>query len=806
MSKENIPIIQNKLGNTLFFPSIKNEQFDYTLPLKASIHRFSKNRSEVSPSLFEYLCYKIAKRKYDLNELNNETAIITEKFLTSKTIKFNTEKINAIHKPYIFIPILNEKTQKWNAVLFINLERQIVQYMSGKNSEPIFAKIISSNYESDEDDVILNTTMDKLETAFNFTSPDNIQFEVDSINISDQPNTSIFLLNFIEGLICQPSDKIFEYIMKLYDQNCNNNLADGSNYFVSFNRENDIFNDLINTHQNEMVTFFSNNNININQQLVIENNIENEENNDKMEALINDHSEQMGLQNLQANQQKFGGENCFGIIQEVENESEDESEQISKLARSRVLEARDSIGSKSEAMEVKKNKIDENNKNNNEVELLTNNDKNNKSDFNYNEAENNENNENQTTDDYINVNNNPEEKNDEVIFYENQPEKSNEKIVDSKNNNFDDDNDKNEIQNNPKIVNEQKETQKENLLKNVENIVNKKKESNNKNTGTKITNQKLNPNNIQVNQDYTNIQTYISNSSRLNGNLNINSEKNNLNDEYVNLINIPEDDHSYPIPILNTNKSLVNLNTDNSVNTSKDEELSLSQLYNERKKYNTENEIKLSSSQLNENKLIDDRMYLEVKAGNELGGSYLKSKSDKDVCTFMEKNKVNNEKLRNKHSNKDLTKGKNVTKIHKNPNKNITPNLEKKPGNKKPRTQYRRKFITNNNRRTNNISGNKLNKDFNINNKLTQDENDNNERGFEKINKICESNELHDVNHELSIQQKRNAAKSKLKMPPRKNNSSLNQNNDEIDDFKLSLSRDLNCGCVGDFKNVCNIF
>ena len=199
MSNENDQNHPFKISNILYFSSIKNEQFDYTLPIKASITKFSNNRTEISPSLFEYLCFKIAKRKNDEKKLNNETAIISEKFLSSKNIKLNIEKLNAIHKPYILIPVRNEKTLKWNAVLFLNLERQIMQYMSGNNSEPIFAKIISSNYESDEDDIILNTTMDKLENAFNFTSPDNIQFEVDSINISDQPNTSIFLLNFIEG-------------------------------------------------------------------------------------------------------------------------------------------------------------------------------------------------------------------------------------------------------------------------------------------------------------------------------------------------------------------------------------------------------------------------------------------------------------------------------------------------------------------------------------------------------------------------------------------------------------------------------
>ena len=842
MSNENISNIpNNKLSNTLFFSSLKNEQFDYTIPLKANIHKFVKNRSEVSPSLFEYLCYKITKRKNDLNELNNETAIISEKFLTSKTIKFNTEKLIAIHKPYIFIPIRNENTQKWNAVLFINLERQIFQYMSGNNSEPIFAKIISSNYESDEDDIILNTTMDKLENAFNFTSPDNIQFEVDSINISDQPNTSIFLLNFIEGLICQKSDEIFGYIMKLYDQNCNNNLTDGNNYFVSFNKENDIFNDLINVHQNEMLNFFSNNNININQQLINENNIENEDinNNEPLEFLVKDHSEQMGIniQNLQGNQQKFNGENYFGIIQEVDNESEDESEQISRLTKGKLL--KENIDGGKEIL--KNNNIDNNKNNNNEKddELLTKNDNINKFDSNFNEAENNEN---QTTDDYINVNNNPEEKNDDVISNENQ----NEKIVDNenknnqKNNIFDEENynspvsqklNSNIMQNiqnnifklnnannnchtpdNSKQFNKLQQNKKENLSKKDENIVKQKKELNNKKNVTKIDNQKLKIENIKSQQEYTNYQMYVSPAAnKKNNNMNKNLEKyeqkNNLNNEYVNLINIPEDEHTSPIPILNASKSLKNINTDNSMNNSKEDELSLSQLYNECKKINTESEIKITSpAQSNNNKLNDNQIISAVKMNNEFDKDFLYSKSNENAKISYENNVVNNEKLKNINSCKNLTNENNMPKIKKKINKNAISKTEITPEIKNPRAQLKRKFVTNNSRKINNVNGNKINKNNVKNNKLSQNQNNKKEGEFEQINKICERNELHNEIHEVSINQKRKIVKSKLKLPPSKNNSNLIKNVDEYDDFKLTLSRDMNCGCVGDLKNGCNIF
>ena len=81
-----------------------------------------------------------------------------------------------MRKKFILIPIRNNISRKWNAVIFVHLERQIMQYMNEINEEPIIAKIISSNVNSEEDDYILNTTMDRIETAFNFTSPEEIQF------------------------------------------------------------------------------------------------------------------------------------------------------------------------------------------------------------------------------------------------------------------------------------------------------------------------------------------------------------------------------------------------------------------------------------------------------------------------------------------------------------------------------------------------------------------------------------------------------------------------------------------------------
>jgi hypothetical protein len=225
--------------------------------MKSSITKFDIDKSyEPSQSLFEYLCYKIVKKKLLEGHINSETVLITEKFLTTFNCKKIFIKTNAIHKKHIIIFLQNKLTSKWNLIAFLNLEEQLRQCFDEKNKQPIIAKIISSNSNSDEDDFILNSTMDKLENTFNFKSPDDIQFEVDSINISDQPNTSIFLLNFIEQLIIQDDENISGYIKKLYDEGSNNLDPDSRNYFNSFNNISEEFENIYTRYQNELNEYF----------------------------------------------------------------------------------------------------------------------------------------------------------------------------------------------------------------------------------------------------------------------------------------------------------------------------------------------------------------------------------------------------------------------------------------------------------------------------------------------------------------------------------------------------------------------
>ena len=199
--------------------------------------------------------------------------------------------------------------------------------------------------------------MDRIETAFNFTSPEDIQFEVDSINISDQPNTSVFLLNFIEGLISQENnDKIMNYIMKLYDESSNTNVIGSNNYFISFNKENVIFNDLIENYQNELNEFLKiKDNINGDKKEEIkminfegkEEDIDSEE--EAMKIIAKENEEirrQMEEQEIFFSMRMNGGgnedlnnfntfnnnkNNILGLIQEVDNESDDDSEKKSNI-------------------------------------------------------------------------------------------------------------------------------------------------------------------------------------------------------------------------------------------------------------------------------------------------------------------------------------------------------------------------------------------------------------------------------------------------------------------------------------------
>ena len=409
MIEQNQPKNQEQISNNLFFTSLINSSFDYSIPLKLSLNRFCKEpRGEASKNLFEYLCYKIVQKQINKNGINELTAIISEKFLTSKDCITNLSKFDSSKKKYILIPICNSITHKWNAIIFVHLERQILQYLNKTNTEPIVAKIISSNINSEEDDYLLNTTMDKIENAFNFTSPEDIQFEVDSINICDQPNTSVFLINFIEGLVSQENndESIMNYIMKLYDESSNTNAIGTNNYFVSFNKENEIFKDLIQNYFSEIKIYAKNNGVDIdnkNSDVNIldlinfkkeeEEDIESEEEALKLvakgnEVVLKKMEEQElffsnntnGPFNLNLEEMNnMPPKTILGLIQEVENESDEDTEHRNDANNNNSLIKKDDININSDEEEGNENsskvniELKENIKNKDKIENTNNN-------------------------------------------------------------------------------------------------------------------------------------------------------------------------------------------------------------------------------------------------------------------------------------------------------------------------------------------------------------------------------------------------------------------------------------------------
>ena len=253
--------IESKIAHMLFFASVKNGFFDYSTSIKFSLIKFNENKSiELSPSLLEYLCYKIVKNHFlHENFINTDIVLITEKFLS---LVNNKNIFKLTNKKYIIILIQDEKKQKWNLIMFPNLQEQINNCFNLKNKKKIVAYIISSNLNEENENYILNKTFDKFEKIFDFKLPD-VNFEVNLVNINNQKNTSLFLLNFIEGLICQNNDSITLYIKKLFDQdiykNSNDKNNDYMNYFNSFNKINNICENILPTYEKELSEYLKKN-------------------------------------------------------------------------------------------------------------------------------------------------------------------------------------------------------------------------------------------------------------------------------------------------------------------------------------------------------------------------------------------------------------------------------------------------------------------------------------------------------------------------------------------------------------------
>jgi len=270
---------ESKINSIIFFPSIKNGLYDYDFPIKSEIKNFFENKKfELSSSLLEYIIYKNIKKQFlDNNFINKDIALITEKYLT---LLKNRDKLNSVlkgnlinlNKKHLIILFQNEKTQKWNLIIFLNFKEQIKNNIDLGLKLPIITKIISSNSNSDDDNYILNKSMDDLENIFDFKIPDDINFEVDSINISEYINTSIFLFNFINGLISKNDTNLNSYVKELFNEKMISSINDKNyknddikknyiNHFNSFCKINENLEKILFDYENELNEYLLNNNI-----------------------------------------------------------------------------------------------------------------------------------------------------------------------------------------------------------------------------------------------------------------------------------------------------------------------------------------------------------------------------------------------------------------------------------------------------------------------------------------------------------------------------------------------------------------
>ena len=338
---------ESKINSIIFFPSIKNGLYDYKIPLKSDLKSFIENKKfELSSPLLEYIIYKNIKNQIiNNNFINNDIALITEKYLTLHKNRNNFINSN---KKHLIILYQNEMTQKWNLIIFLKFMEQIKININLGLKIPIITKIISSNINSDDDNYILNKTMDELENIFNFKIPDDVNFEVDSINISEHINTSIFIINFINGLISKKESNLNSYIKELFnekmissinDKNNNNDIKKNYiNHFNSFRKINENLKNILFDCENELNEYLLNinNNINFANNTLkdFQNNIDDLNSEDEEEALRimeehNKESKRIKKEKIKTlnnnNNLNLKSINKFGIIKEEDNESSSNS-------------------------------------------------------------------------------------------------------------------------------------------------------------------------------------------------------------------------------------------------------------------------------------------------------------------------------------------------------------------------------------------------------------------------------------------------------------------------------------------------
>jgi len=365
---------ESKINSIIFFPSIKNGLYDYDFPIKSELKNFFENKKfELSSSLLEYIIYKNIKKQFlDNNFINKDIALIIEKYLT---LLKNRDNLINLNKKHLIILFQNENTQKWNLIIFLNFMEQIRNNIDLGLKLPIITKIISSNSNSDDDNYILNKTMDDLENIFDFKIPDDVNFEVDSINISEYINTSIFVINFIIGLISKNDTNLNSYVKELFNEKMISSINDKNyknddikknyiNHFNSFCTINENLENILFDYENELNEYLLNNNIANNILNDFQDNIDDLKSEDEEEALriMEEHNKESKRkkkekkETLNCNKKlNLEGINIFGVIKEEDKESSSNSFESLSHNKKRIKKEKFKIESRNNEF-YKKNK------------------------------------------------------------------------------------------------------------------------------------------------------------------------------------------------------------------------------------------------------------------------------------------------------------------------------------------------------------------------------------------------------------------------------------------------------------------
>ena len=320
--------------------SIKNGSFDYSISLKSDIDKFYKKNAECSPLLFEYILYTIVNNKLKNNiQINPNLILISEDYYSKKKetiIKIDNEKY---FNDKIFLIIYFDKSNnKWGLII-------LYKFLPLKENDEINTKIIANNTNENIKNAenIINNILKKIKISNNLNNK-KIQYKNDIYDISNIPNTSKFILNFLKKVFDYPKSNIYEYIIQLFkdidiniEEYYNDKIFKDLN--VYYDRE---YNAYINNKINEKNDIMSTNNINdINGEVIKTNNkiLEIHENNikdkkDEKEIIYEEDTDDLdelarklvnNIMNLKYDKSKESKNKELNIIEEDDKKEENKS-------------------------------------------------------------------------------------------------------------------------------------------------------------------------------------------------------------------------------------------------------------------------------------------------------------------------------------------------------------------------------------------------------------------------------------------------------------------------------------------------